>query len=61
MMARSFGDHHVAGLQVAVDQALRVNGCQAGANVARDLAKLVCAVATLGLAAADVRVERLAG
>jgi hypothetical protein len=40
---------------------LGVNGSQAGGGLAGDLAELVRRVTTLGLATADVRVQRLAG
>ena len=54
-------DHHVARLQVAVDEALSVNRSKTRAGFARDLAKLISGVATLRLAATDVRVQRLPG
>ena len=55
------GDHHVAGLEIAVHEPLRVDRREARAGFAGDLAKLVGGVAALRLAPADVRVQRLPG
>ncbi len=52
-------DHDVARLQIAVHETLRVNRCDARADLAREPAELVRRVPALRFLPADVRVERL--
>ena len=53
------GDHDVTGLEVTVNEASRMNGCESTANLGGDFAKFVGVVAAGGLLATDVSVKRL--